>query len=309
MPDAEGADAFDPEILYPRPSPGTLEVDPSMAWVHPAVAGVGIPRNPRAFHAALHSYLASCGVDGLKVDVQATVAMFGWDSGGYAAISSRFHSSLEDSVAERLPGNAMLNSMCCSIENIYNFKHSNCARVGEDFYPSLEASHRAHVANAAFTTLMIGPMTFPDFDMFHSLHDAAEFHAAARAISGGPVYVSDRVGEHDFALLRRLVLPDGSILRCRLPVRPTADCLFRNVSLDRETVLKVWNVNPCTGVVGAFNVQGASWVVKRRNYFVNDPRPPTLAVAVKPTDVHDIRPATRYAVYSKVLRVSVSFLA
>lgn len=29
-------------------------------------------------------------------------------------------------------------------------------------------------------------------------------------LPGGLVYVSDRVGEHDFSLLRRLVLPDGS---------------------------------------------------------------------------------------------------
>lgn len=31
-----------------------------------------------------------------------------------------------------------------------------------------------------------------------------------RLPTGGPVYVSDRPGMHDFSLLRRLVLPDGS---------------------------------------------------------------------------------------------------
>ena len=29
----------------------------------------------------------------------------------------------------------------------------------------------------------------PDWDMFQSLHPAAEYHASARAISGGPIYV------------------------------------------------------------------------------------------------------------------------
>ena len=57
--------------------------------------------------------------------------------------------------------------------------------------------------------------------------------------AGGPVYVSDRPGRHDFELLRRLVLPDGSVLRCRLPGRPTADCLFADVSRDGATALKV----------------------------------------------------------------------
>ena len=46
-------------------------------------------------------------------------------------------------------------------------------------------------------------------------------HAAARAVSGGAIYVSDKPGQHDFELLRELVLPDGSVLRGKLPGRPT----------------------------------------------------------------------------------------
>lgn len=51
--------------------------------------------------------------------------------------------------------------------------------------------------------------------------------------------MSDRVGHHDFGILRRLVLPDGSVLRCQQPGRPTADCLFADVARDGKTVLKV----------------------------------------------------------------------
>jgi raffinose synthase len=53
------------------------------------------------------------------------------------------------------------------------------------------------------------------------------------------IYVSDKLGDHDFELLHRLVLPDGTTLRCRLPGRPTPDCLMRDVSRDGRTVLKV----------------------------------------------------------------------
>ncbi len=58
-------------------------------------------------------------------------------------------------------------------------------------------------------------------DMWQSKHPAGLLHATARVISGGPVYVSDRPGVHDFALLRRVVMPDGSVLRPLLPGRPT----------------------------------------------------------------------------------------
>ena len=50
--------------------------------------------------------------------------------------------------------------------------------------------------------------------MFTSAHPSASLHAAARAVGGVPVYVSDKPGQHDPSLLRRLVLPDGGVLRC-----------------------------------------------------------------------------------------------
>uniref|UniRef100_A0A0E0R7R8 Uncharacterized protein n=1 Tax=Oryza rufipogon TaxID=4529 RepID=A0A0E0R7R8_ORYRU len=54
-------------------------------------------------------------------------------------------------------------------------------------------------------------------DGVKSVHPMAEYHAAARAVSGCAIYVSDKPGNHDFNLLKKLVLPDGSILRAKLP--------------------------------------------------------------------------------------------
>lgn len=53
------------------------------------------------------------------------------------------------------------------------------------------------------------------------------------------MYVSDSPGQHDFGLLKKLVLPDGSVLRAQLPGRPTADCLFSDVLRDGKSLLKV----------------------------------------------------------------------
>ena len=129
--------------------------------------------------------------------------------------------------------------MCHSTENLYQWSHTNLARVSDDFYPGVIASHTAHLANCAYVALFMGELALPDWDMFHSSHPAAALHAAARAVSGGPVYVSDRPGRHDFGLLRRLVLPDGSVLRCGQPGRPSPDCLFADPQRDGATALKV----------------------------------------------------------------------
>ena len=53
------------------------------------------------------------------------------------------------------------------------------------------------------------------------------------------MYVSDRPGRHNMELLKRMVLPDGSVLLCAQPGRPTLDCLFSDCMRDRTTLLKV----------------------------------------------------------------------
>ncbi len=73
--------------------------------------------------------------------------------------------------------------------------------------------------------LWFGEFMQPDWDMFHSAHPRGAFHAAARAVSGGPVYVSDAPDAHDTALLNKLVLSDGRVLRAdvaRAAEHPTA---------------------------------------------------------------------------------------
>lgn len=93
-------------------------------------------------------------------------------------------------------------------------------------------------------------------------------HGMARAVSGGAVYVSDKPGQHDFTLLRRLVLPDGHVLRAQLPGRPTRDCLFRDVLRDKRTMLKVGEgggAGPAgRGVAGRTRCSVCTWLVSAR---------------------------------------------
>ena len=104
------------------------------------------------------------------------------------------------------------------------------------------------MVHCAYNSLWMGNFIHPDWDMFQSTHPCAEFHAASRAISGGPIYVSDSVGKHNFPLLKRLVLPDGSILRCEYHALPTRDCLFEDPLHDGNTMLKIWNLNKVSSV-------------------------------------------------------------
>ena len=53
----------------------------------------------------------------------------------------------------------------------------------------------------------------------------------------------------------------------------------------------MWNANACNGVVGAFNLQGASWDRRRRRFFGHDAAPPALTATVRVTDVETLRAA------------------
>jgi len=158
-------------------------------------------------------------------------------------------------------------------------------RAADDFYPDDAASQPVHLANVVYNSLFLSPIGVPDWDMFRTDHADAGMHAAARAVSGGQVYVSDAPGAHDFDLLRTLVLPDGRTLRCASAGRPTRDCLFSDPNVDGVSALKVWNRNPVTGVVAAFNVQGARWNREARRFEEVEGGPVEVTARVRVEDV------------------------
>eukprot|EP00268_Persea_americana_P010723 TRINITY_DN14374_c1_g1_i4.p1 TRINITY_DN14374_c1_g1~~TRINITY_DN14374_c1_g1_i4.p1 ORF type:complete len:162 (-),score=22.58 TRINITY_DN14374_c1_g1_i4:639-1124(-) len=125
----------------------------------------------------------------------------------------------------------------------------------------------------------------PDWDMFHSLHPMSEYHGAARAVGGCAIYVSDKPGSHDFNLLKKLVFYDGSILRAKLPGRPTKDCLFSDPSRDGKSLLKIWNHNDYSGVLGVFNCQGAGWCRVGKKNLIHDEQPGTVTGIIRSRDV------------------------
>ncbi|KAI3460744.1 hypothetical protein Pfo_017407 [Paulownia fortunei] len=113
-------------------------------------------------------------------------------------------------------------------------------RVGEDFW--FQDANGDPIGVYWLQAMWMGRFIQPDWDMFQSDHLCAKF-AGSRAICGGPVYVSDSLGGHDFDLLNKLLFPDGTIPKCFHFAPPTRVCLFRNPVFDSKTILKIWNFN------------------------------------------------------------------
>jgi len=296
-----------------RPSDHVLRIEPEMAYDPPSLFGVGLIGNKNdlsKFYKHLHETLADAGVDGVKIDVQSGITAAGMrGKNDFPPMAKLYTQTMEDSVSRMFPSASddssidagaveCINCMCHSTENLYRYKTTAVARASDDFYPARPESHSVHLVNVAYNSLFLGEICLPDWDMFHSRHASAELHAAARAIGGCPVYVSDVPGEHNIPLLKKLVLPDGSVLRAKKSGRPTRDCIFADVGKDGSSALKIWNINrgamgsssvASGGVVGAFNVQGVSWNWETNENQVVDPSPPSVKASIRPHDVDSLR--------------------
>ncbi|KAK7350666.1 hypothetical protein VNO77_09524 [Canavalia gladiata] len=285
LPSSVAMKKYNPKLAYPIQSPGTTGNIRDVAMDSLEKYGVGIidPQKLYDFYNDYHSYLASCGVDGVKVDVQNLTETLGSGYGGRVSLTKRYQEALEQSVTRNFKDNNLICCMSHNSDSIYSSKKSATARASEDFMPREPTFQTLHIASVAFNSLLLGEIFVPDWDMFHSKHETAEFHAAARAIGGCAVYVSDKPGDHDFKILKKLVLPDGSVLRARYAGRPTRDCLFEDPVMGDKRLLKIWNLNILTGVLGVFNCQGAgSWPLKSLEA---TPSRITISGKVRPLDV------------------------
>ena len=239
---------FAPGILHHRPMMDTQWWGETVGLV----SGKAIYR----FFQDYHRDLRKQGVDGVKVDTQATIEGIAAGEGGRVRLMRNYHEALEGSVNTHFDGN-LINCMSCANDMLYAALNSNITRTSTDFWPNKPESHGEHLYVNALVSLWFGEFVHPDWDMFQSGHEMGEFHAMGRAVSGSPVYVSDKPDAHNFDVLRKLVLPNGSVLRSRAPGRQTRDCLFHDPNQE-DVLLKIFNRNGSTGrggVVGVFNAR------------------------------------------------------
>lgn len=235
-------------------SPGILSHAPNFneEWWGPIV-GLILPEDIARFYDDYHRLLAAQGVDGVKVDNQASIEGLGFGLGGRVALMHAYRKALESSALAHFSGR-LINCMSCSNEMLYAAADSTLVRTSTDFWPNLAESHGLHLYTNAQVGVWFGEWVHPDWDMFQSGHPRGAYHAAGRAVSGSPVYVSDKPGQHDFEVLRKLTLSDGSVLRASHVGRPTRDCLFHDPTRE-DVLLKVFNLNLEAGVIGVFNAR------------------------------------------------------
>lgn len=214
------------------------------------------------FYNDFYRFLSDCGIDGVKTDVQYMIDTW---------VSAKHRRELTE---------AYLDSWIISALRYFSIKAISCmsqapqllflqqlpqnrpamlARNSDDFYPDIPESHPWHLFANAHNALLTQHLNIlPDWDMFQTDHEFAGFHAAARCLSGGPIYITDTPGRHNIDLIAEMTgpTPRGKTVIFRPSV--VGRSIDAYTSYDEPAILKIgsYHGRAVTGtpLLGVFNI-------------------------------------------------------
>ncbi|KAL6863024.1 hypothetical protein ACO1O0_003268 [Amphichorda felina] len=209
-----------------------------------------------------YSFLSDAGIDAVKTDVQFMVDT--WTSA--SARRTLLFTYLNTWNLAAMRHFSMRTISCMSLFpqwllylQLSSSRPAYPVRSSDDYFPDVTASHPWHLwANAHNCILLQSMNILPDWDMFQTAHEYAGFHAAARCVSGGPIYITDAPGEHDVSIIRQISgkTPRGTTIIFRPSVIGRAISPF--VGYEDNALLKIGSYHGAsetgTSIMGVFNV-------------------------------------------------------
>lgn len=208
----------------------------------------------------LYSKLNKEGFSFVKVDNQWIIEplYLGVENAGSAA--KKAQNALQEASVES--GLEILNCMSMTPSCLFNYWRSNVVRASIDYVPFWRSGAKLHNYFCLYNSLLVSQIAYPDYDMFITYDEASLLHLIFRVLSGGPIYITDReVDKTNFDLLRKILLPDGDVVKPDEPALPTLDILFKNPYME-PVLLKAFTRIGKHFVIGVGNVYRHGGVVK-----------------------------------------------
>ncbi|KAI9894781.1 MAG: hypothetical protein M1814_002138 [Vezdaea aestivalis] len=214
------------------------------------------------FYEDFYKFLTDCGIDSVKTDAQFYMdeiyhtdnrrALMKPYQDAWAISSFRWFSMKVISCMSQIP-QMIFHSQLASGRPRYLLRNS------DDFYPDVPASHPWHIFCNAHNALLNQHLNaLPDWDMFQTDHPWAGYHAAARCISGGPIYFTDEPGKHDIGLIHQITAQTTAGETRILRPNNVGKSIQQYVEYKDERLLKVGSYHGFrdsgSGMMGLFNV-------------------------------------------------------
>lgn len=136
-----------------------------------------------------------------------------------------------------------LGLMNCSAQNtigLLNATNSATMRTSPDYQKNNLASSKSQILQSFFNTLWLGQTLWPDDDMFHSSDtQVGETMAITKAMSGGPIYLSDDPKDFNKEIIMPLCYNDGLLIRPEAPAVPLPESVFSDALYENQHIYKV----------------------------------------------------------------------
>lgn len=208
------------------------------------------PEAAEKYFRLLCSKAASWGAGLVKIDNQGCHRFY---AGKYpvGSSSAAMQQAIDKAALEYFDG-ALINCMGMPVECMLHRPSSAVCRCSDDFQPESAAWFSKNILQCSFNGLVQGQFYVNDWDMWWTDDGQAVKNSLCRAISGGPVYISDPLDRTVADVLRPLVLSDGRLLRCDGSATPADDCVMTDPTLGG--LFKIRNTCGECGLVACFDL-------------------------------------------------------
>jgi hypothetical protein len=214
--------------------------------------GLVHPDDYKRFISLLHAPLQEAGVDFLLLKDLSDVL----DSVNSHLPKVEATKNITDAFKESYSKTFDTGLLSDQAHNSIHLYHSNTEDVVRTASPPLSGlQHNPNLGlyQSAYNSLLIGNLAIPDWGSFSSSKKDAWAQAAARVLSGGPIYINDDIEHINHDLLLASTLPNGEIFNWDHFAFPTRSSLFFDPIKDQP--LMIFNTQGEVKTLGIFNLK------------------------------------------------------
>ncbi len=138
--------------------------------------------------------------------------------------------------------NHSIGLMNCSAQNtidLLNATNSATMRTSPDYQKHNLSTSKSQILQSVFNVIWLGQTLWPDHDMFHSSdQEVGEAMSVTKAMSGGPIYLSDDPADVNPRIIMPLCYDDGQLIRPEAPAVPLPESIFSDALYETHDVYK-----------------------------------------------------------------------
>ncbi|WP_158972749.1 Sip1-related alpha-galactosidase [Paraglaciecola sp. L3A3] len=212
----------------------------------------GTPQGAKAFYDKMISNTKNNGFDFVKVDFH-TRTFDNYKGTPDPVATMRYNSEALENATHNM-GIPLLNCIAQPNINSLQTKHSALTRSSPDYNQTDKNKNKSNTYQSFANHLWMGQTVWGDLDMFHT-HDKRDVNsmAIARAISGGPVYISDEPSKVIPEVLYPFAYEDGKLLRTAAPATLLPESFFIHPFRDEQVFRVVAPMQDGVAAIALFN--------------------------------------------------------